>query len=313
MWRSRNSSLAIVVLCAVVVPALAGLIIGGISAPEPPPPRGEVLGGQSVAMFVPPSWRRVERAEKIPGLPMKGGIALAPGGNAQDIGLVAGQVKTGGKSPLPPSLLRRLRGDLRTEVVGVGTWDGYRYDDVRLEGFRPRLVLYAVPTASGAAAVACYARKAGVARLPACERIARSLEILSGPEADLPEVSQTYGRSVSRAIQRLDRRRLAQRAKLRRDAEPDVAERRTFTISSAYETTASSLADVSPPEAAAGAHAALVRRLWRARDAYRRLGRAAGQEDQGDWKDARKAVRRAEARVSAALGDLGALGYGRSA
>jgi hypothetical protein len=303
----------VVALCAIVVPALAGMIAGGIAAPEPPPPRGQTIGGRNVALFVPPSWRRVERGPTIPGLAVKGGIALAPAGRPGDAGLVAGQVSTGGQGPLPPTLLRRVRGDLRTEVVGVGVWDGYRYRDLRVAGFAPRLVLYAVPTASGAATVACYATPRGESRLPACERIARSLEIVGGSDASPPDVSRDYGRAVSAAISRLDARRTIARAALSSGAKPGRAAAASRRLSQAYAAAARPLADVTPPAAAGGAHAALVKRLWRARDAYRRLAAAAKRKDVAGWSQAREAVRRTEARVSAALGDLGALGYGRKA
>ena len=303
----------VVALCAIVVPALAGLIAGGIAAPEPQPPRGQTIGGRNVALFVPPGWRRVERAPTIPGLALKGGIALAPAGRPGDVGLVAGQVSTGGQGPLPRTLLARLRTDLRTEVVGIGDWDGYRYGDLRVAGFTPRLVLYAVPTASGAAAVACYATRHGESRLPACERIARSLEIVAGSDAGLPDVSRDYERAVNTAMSRLDARRTLQRAALRRGPKPGRAAAATRGLSQAYAAAARPLADVSPPAAAAGAHAALVKRLWSARDAYRRLTAAAQRKDRAGWNHARNAVRRTEARVSAALGDLGALGYGRQA
>lgn len=311
MERSRNASIVIVVLCAVVVPALAGLIAGGIAAPEPPPPRGETIAGRSVALFVPPTWDRVARAQPIPGLVMKDAIALVPTDGGEDAGLVAGRVTTGGRGPLPRALLRRLRSDLHTEVVGIGTWEGYRYGDLRIAGFDRQLVLYAVPTATGSTAVACYATAARRSVLRGCERIARSLEIVAGSEASLPAVSSRYGRSMSAAVGRLDARRTVQRVALKTSPGPGRGAASTRRLSRAYAATAGELAELSPPAGAEGAHAALVKRLWSSRDAYRRLATAARRKDQSDWSDARAAVRAAEARVSAALGDLGALGYGR--
>ena len=313
MPDTRNASLALVVLCAVVLPALAGLIVGAIAAPEPKPPKSHLVSGRILSVTAPLDWRQVRDVPAIPGLPLKGAIALAPNGNATDAGLVAGQVTTGGRGPLPASLLSRLRSDLRTEVVGVGSWDGYRYDDLRVDGFAPRLVVYAVPTAQGSTAVACYAAARAAARLPTCERIARSLEIVSGPGSGLPEVSSGYAREVTRALDRLDGSRSVQRRALGKGATPGRAAATTQRLAAAYAQAARSLAAAAPPDAASGAHANLVKQLWSSRDAYRRLTSAAHDEDQAAWNAARRMVRRAEARLSTSLGDLGALGYGRTA
>jgi hypothetical protein len=313
MGPSRTSVLALVALFVVVLPALAGLIAGGVSAPEPTVPDTRLVAGRTVSLTAPPEWRTVAHPPAIPGLPLKGGLALAPGGNAREAGLIAGQVKTDRQGPLPRTLLDRVRSELRTQVVGIGAWDGYRYGDLRIAGFAPKLALYAVPGATGSTAVACYASASAADRMPACEKIARSLEILSGPDADLPQVSRPYARSVSRALSRLDSARFAQRTALKKGVSPGRAATTTSRLAGAYAAAARSLAVTAPPDAAGGAHAALVDRLWTSRDAYRRLAAAARSQDEAAWSAARRAVARAESGVSVSLGDLGALGYGRTA
>ncbi len=310
MRSSRNASLVVVVLCAAVLPALAGVIAGGLSAPEPAPPRGQTLASSSLTLFATPGWRRVTRAPRIPGLDLRDGLALAPAGQEGHVGLVSGRLATGG-GPLPRSLLGRLRGDLRTEVVGLGTWDGYRYSGLRLRGFGRSLVLYSVPTGAGAIAVGCYADASSGARLPTCERIARSLDIVDGADAGLPQVSRGYGRSVSAALGRLDAGRRTQRTRLKGAPRPPLASEAAGRLALSYEAAARSLSDVVPPQAASGAHAALVQRLWAGRDAYRRLAAAARDRDVDEWSTARAGVGRAESRVASSLADLGALGYGR--
>ena len=312
MPDTRNASLALVVLCAVVLPALAGLIAGALAAPEPKAPQGHLVGGRSLAVTAPLDWRQVKRAPVIPGLRLHDSIVLAPGDPAQ-AGLVAGQLKTEGHGPLPASFLRRVRNDLRTDVVGIGSWDGYRYSGLRVAGFAPRLAVYAVPTSEGSTAVACYATPQAAARMAACEQIARSLDILSGPETGPAELSRGYARSVSRVLGRLDGTRLAERRALRASATPGHAAGTTQRLALAYDQAARALTVTAPPDVAGGEHALLIKRLWRSRDAYRLLTSAARAESEARWNAARRAVENAEDRVSTSLGDLGALGYGRTA
>jgi hypothetical protein len=269
--------------------------------------------GKSVALFVPPGWHRVAKPPSVPGLEFKDTLALAPAGKSAEAGLIAGRLSTGGHGPLPRDLVRNLRSDLHTQVVGIGAWDGYRYSDLHVAGYTPRLILYAVPTTSGSTAVACYATEKGANWLAGCERMARGLEIAAGTEAGLTELDRGYGKSISSAVGRLDDQRGAQRKKLEANLTPGQAAAATLRVSAAYGVAARSLATVSPPQSASGAHSALIKRLYSARDAYRRLAAAARHKDEGDWTAARRSVAEVEKRVSAALGDLGALGYGRSA
>lgn len=313
MPDTRNASLALVVLCAVILPALAGLIAGALAAPEPKAPQEHLVAGRSLTLTAPLDWRRAGQVPAIPGLDVKNALALAPGGDPARAGLVAGDLSTHGHGPLPTSLLRRVRSDLRTEIVDVGSWDGYRYSDLRVAGFARRLEIYAVPTAQGSTAVACYASPEAASELASCGNIARSLDIISDPESTPAERSTGYARSVSRALGRLDGSRVTERKALRGSATPGRAAAATERLATAYGDAARTLAEAAPPDAAGGAHALLVKRLWRSRDAYRRLTVAARGEDTSGWNSARRLVRRAEERVSTSLGDLGALGYGRTA
>ena len=82
---------------------------------------------------------------------------MGPDAARQQAGLVVGELQAPGGSPLPRSLLARLRAPAPVAVVTFGAFDAYRYDGLRIDGFDQPLTVYAIPGRDHPTVVACYA------------------------------------------------------------------------------------------------------------------------------------------------------------
>jgi serine/threonine protein kinase len=281
------------------------------AAPAAPTQR---LAGAQLAIRVPRGWSRRPSAPDL-GLPLGHAIAAgAPGGAVVELGVMT-DAAAGNSALLPAAFLGATgqpagtlppRTAVRLPAQRLGAW---RYRDLRPAGTDRVLTVYAVPTTTGVATVACAAPavKAG-AFAAQCEAVAGTLELLDGRPYPVGP-SPAYANALNAAIASLQQTTTAQEAKLQAARTLSTQAAAARTLAGSYETAAARLAvlDLSPADR--DANHELVTALRRLAKAYRKAAGAATAGDAARYRAASAAVPDAKARVSSALAGLQAAGY----
>lgn len=267
-----------------------------------------VMAVGSVLVEYPTGWH--PRAEpEIPGLALAGSVGLGPVSGSTDAGLLVGRLPAGEPAPLPRSLLTRLAGLPSTEVVNLLGFQAYRYGSMRIRGYGPSVVLYALPNPGAApTGLACFASATASAMLRECEGIVARVSVIGQTQYEIsPDAG--YGRRLGARISTLDRERFALRREMGVRSSTEATVAAAQALSDRLAATASWLAGVEPPLAAAGAQAALAASIRAARGAYARLARAVAQRERRTGEAALAGVSRAEAGIDGALASFALLGY----
>ena len=305
--RGRTVAAAVAVAGGALVLA-GGYALGGTGGEDPAapaaPPAERAVAAEDLGVDVPGAWRELDAAPPVPGLSLVRSAAAAPpsGPGAVSFGMIDG----GGASLLPSSFTDALGGVPKPDAtVRLGDLEAYRYDALTAEGSDAPVRLYASPTTSGVAAVAC------TDGLPAerCDEIAATLHAGSsliplplGPRAD-------YGKPAGAALDRLARRRsAAQRALGRADTRRAQA-RAAGRVAAAYGGAAKALGAIEPGPLERDAHLTLVRAMRNAAGAYRDAGAAARAGERRRYDALRGTARDADAAARRAVAALDRLGY----
>jgi hypothetical protein len=308
--RARRGFPAVAV-ALVAGAAVAGFLAGGSGAPAQEPETRSSVAAGGIGLEYTSGWRRVDAdAQAIPGTTLRDPIALAPARGPAGARLVAGHVAAASASLLPAGLRVRLpRLPARDDAVRLGETAAYRYAGLRPRDSDRRVDLYVAPTTAGVAALACIAppRLSG-SFASACADVARTLE-LSGERAYPLGPDRGFAERLDRAVRVLGARLVRARKELRAARRPAGQGRVAGELRGAYRRAAGAVGrgDVSP--AVAAGREAIEAALRRAATRYERLARAARAGEQRSYDRARGAIRRAEAGVRRALGQLDAKDY----
>ncbi len=293
-----------------VAAAVFGAAAASLTTSRDAPPRADssLVAGDAVLQYF-RGWHPAA-ARPVPGLELKNGAALVPDEGPARAGLVIGELRAPDGSPMPPSLLARLRTPARVAVVTFGAFDAYRYDRLRVDGFDRPLTLFSIPGRSHPTAVACYAGAGEAAYLEECERMVATLD-LAGAATYTLTPSPGYAHAVTRAVGRLDTVRRTERPGLRgqRSAHESAVAGR---LASAYAAASQTVGAASAPNAVTAVNQRLLAALRSAAAAYGALASAARAEDRGAYAAARARIGTAEAAASTTLAELDAFGYGRT-
>lgn len=294
--------------------AILGYVLGHGGHHASVSPAAEVanrtLLTSSVLLSYPADWAPARSAPTIPGLALSGPARIAPHGDGAGAGLLTGQMLGGEASPLPGSLLARLRGLPAAGVVNLAETQAYRYSKLSVAGFDRALTLYAIPGPAGnPTAIACYASTAAASEMRTCEGIVASLQLQFAPQSYILTPDPEYARMLSRSVEAVEARRLALRGSPRgrgsQPMSPRVAAQLARTMSGA----AASLSTMQAPPAVSQAQALLSRSLGQAGDAYDALAAAAGGRSRSAYAAARSRVYAAESAVTTALRGFALFGY----
>jgi hypothetical protein len=306
----RFASFPALALVIGVTAAIVGVAVASLTGGREAPPRagGSLVAGNAVLQYF-SGWRPVT-APRVPGLDLKGAVALAPDSRDGKAGLLVGELRAPGASALPPGILARLQGPARVSIVTFGSFDAYRYDGLRIDGFDRPLTLYTVPGRRHATAAACYAADGAGADLRTCERMVATLDPTDAATDSLTP-SPSYSNAVATAIGRLDSQRRIERPRLRgqQSAGQAALARRLAT---AYAAAARAVDAAPAPNPVIAMDDRLLAALRSGAVAYRALESAALAEDPAAYGAARTRVGRAEADTSTTLAGLDAFGYGRT-
>jgi hypothetical protein len=293
-----------------VLAALLGYVAG--SGHARPAPREPTLTASvdGVLLDVPSHWRPAARSLEIPGLVVRHAVALAPGGDSSQAGLLAGALPAGQGNPLPGKLLARLRGRPTTAVVGLQEAQAYRYTGLSIAGFDKALTVYVVPNPGGnSTALACYAAAAQSPEMQACQASVATLRLAGQSQTyDLTPTAE-YAQRLSASISSLNSQRTTLRGQMGGGATPQALRHVAGRLARAFAETAASLSGLETTLATGQAQSALSGAILRARAAYAALAAAAGARSEARFATARRQVERAEAAVDRALLGFALLGY----
>jgi serine/threonine protein kinase len=289
---------------------------GGSSAAAMAGPTSRVTG-RELALRVPRGWSRMRSSPGL-GLPLSGAVAVGPRGGAGGPMVQFGVMKDRAASNsalLPADLLGSIgqpagtvpaRTAVRLPGQRLGAW---RYRDLRPAGTERSLTVYAVPTTTGVATVACAASRAQASAFAGqCEAVAGTLELVSGRPYPVGP-SATYANALNATTGSLQRATSASEATLQAARTLAAQAAAARALAGDYETAAARLAvlDLSPADR--DANRQLVTALRRLGRAYRRAARAATAGDDARYRAASAAIPAAKARVSSALAGVRATGY----
>jgi hypothetical protein len=289
---------------------------GGSSAAALAGPTSRVTG-REVALRVPRGWSRMRSSPGL-GLPLSGVVAVGPRRRAGDPMVEFGVMKdhvASNSALLPADLLSSIGQPAGTVPARTAVrLPGQRLEAWRYRGLRPaaterELTVYAVPTTTGVATVACAAARAQAgAFADQCEAVAGTLELVSGRPYPVGP-SATYANALNATTASLQRATSANEATLRGARTLATQAGAARALAGDYETAAAQLAvlDLSPADR--DANRRLVTALRRLSRAYRTVAHAATAGDAARYRAASAAIPEAKARVSSALAGVRATGY----
>jgi hypothetical protein len=303
---SPRRALALVA-AALLIGALA-LVLGVVAAGDSSPELRRVTAG-ALEIDLPPGWGVVPgRRSGIPGLRLADPVVLAPADGSGRESATVGVSSATGKTLLPAALKRRSSGSAKGNPVSLGSLEALRYRRLRVPGSADRVAVFAAPTSSGVATVACRPDHPGSELSELCQRLASTLELTRGeafPLGPSLALSVVLRRQLSALAERRNTLRRRLDAAVRADRQATAASglaaafRRTARALSGRRVTPQSAADLS----------ALVEALRTTRDAYKDLATAARREDPAGYEAAATRVRRGEAAVDRRLLAMRRLGY----
>lgn len=311
MFRAaRNMPLVAVPL--MVAAALLGYVAGYRPLPSS---SGAAFGAQTrtvsvakVLLEYPAGWR-VAAAGSVPGLTLKGQMTIAPSGASGQGGLIAGEIPAGEPMPLPASLLSRLSGTPRAEVVNLIGGQAYSYNGLSIRGYAMTLDLFVVPGQGGGydTALACYGT-AGSAELRQCGLIVAKASLVGEAQYELaPEAG--YAQALGALIDSLQRERTALRKALSQHPKQAAAAHLAGTLAERFSTATDDLNALTAPKAASAAASALASALVDSHAAYAALATAISKGSHDGYSAAMGRVDVAEASVDSALQRFALLGY----
>jgi hypothetical protein len=185
--------------------------------------------------------------------------------------------------------------------------DAYRYSDVGVARLGPRVILFVVPTSSGAAAIACVEpRSDRPSLLPGCEAIVETLSLSGARPYDFARDGR-FGRIADLALRRVAAARTAARRRVRA-IPPREWKHPAAAVGAAFASAAAAVRGAPPPSAAARLQPQLVRALEAASRAYLALAKASRTSERAAYAGARAAAAAAEADIRCARESL--LRYG---
>jgi len=304
------------VLAAAVLAGAAGLLLGGSSGSS-----GEAFSDSASAGHVelsfPAGWQRLASAPTIPGLTFSQPLALAQGGagggaatSASAQRLLAGEVSASGPSLLPRTFTAALNGALpRPEAVQLGALQAYRYSGLSVRDLSGPLTLYAVPTSSGVATLACLSSSSSSSAPAAqCAQIAATLK-LGGTTAFGLAPSPRYATALGRTFGALRNGIGAGTARLRAASSASAQAAAAAQLAAAYSSASRAIGGLTASPAVQSLNTSVAGSLTALGRDYAALAAAARAGDEAAYTQAQRAIGGDRARVAQALAALRQAGY----
>jgi hypothetical protein len=205
-------------------------------------------------------------------------------------------------SLLPASFKKSLPDpNPKGDPVSLGDLEALRYSNLKPNNYPQQLTIYAVPTDSGVATVACSASAAQAASfLPQCEAAASTLT-LSGTQAVDLGVPQAYAKALDSTIQRLQAERAAALKKASAAGSPAAQAGALRQAAAAYAAAARTLAGQKGGPQVQGANTAIIARLRQGAIGYTLMAAGAASNNPARYRSGQRAVGSADAGLRNAL------------
>jgi hypothetical protein len=299
--RSIRIAAAIAVVAALASVA-AGWVVRGLSDSAPAPvaaaPARTAHAG-AAAIEVPAEWVPVSAAPGVTGLDPHATASFQPAAALAAYAVVT--FSPAEDASLVPAPLRGLLPATlpKPRAASLGGARAWRYGELPAPGNRT-IELTVAPATSGVLTIACVStREAWVAAL-GCAQQLRSVSLDRGTWLR-PGSEVAVRMRIPGAIEQLDQRRVAIRAKLRRAGSHGAQHRLAIRLAAAYTLAADRLAPAAPRT---GAPTRVIAALRAAAGANRELAVAAGHGWPKRYRQARRAVRRGDAVLKRSLAAL---------
>jgi hypothetical protein len=298
-----SGGLIAAIIAGVIALGVVGYLVGssGSSSKEAPANNSSASAGALTITF-PDTWERVQSAPPIPGLTFKDPISVAPKGGPAVGALTAGTTSASDPSLLPVTFKKGLADkNPKGEPVALGDLQALRYTGLKPNNYPQELTVYAVPTDSGVATIACSAAAAQAASfLPECERAASTLT-LSGTEAVDLGIPPSYSKALNSAIQKQQADRAAALKKAGAAKTNSAQASALRQAAAAYSTAAKTLASQKGGPQVDGANTAIIAALRAGAAGYTAMAAGAAGNDPGRYTSGEKAVKKADAALQKAL------------
>lgn len=295
-WPRLPRAFVVSALLLIAIAGPAGWATHRLRAPSAPPaaPAVRAVDLGAVAVSVPASWASVPARDlELPGLGAHA-AAYAPIPGLSGHALVS--LAPFDDATLLPAAARGLAGPgppRRTKLAGLPAW---RYREHGLADGRAAQVTVA-PTTAGSLTVVCVAKDAAWAGVQGCA-VDVVDAVLNDATPLVPSPTLVFRRELAPVLSQLNQRRRALRAKLRAATMRRGQARFAGRLGAANER---ALAALTPHALAGGASRRVVRELRRTARSYGRLAVAARNGWPGRYRQARKAIRRSDRALAAAV------------
>jgi serine/threonine protein kinase len=264
------------------------------------PPVLQTAAASGVRVSYPSDWVRSDVAPSFSGVPLSRPLVIRARDSSPAMTLIAGIAPATVESAL------RAVATSRPGVVKLAAGNAYRYANVRSKGSAYRATVFALPTTSGTALVACLAA-AGVDKT-ACEAIAATMRTTSSTVAPLGP-SRAYAAALGATLGRLDSARSHDRGALAQAKTRAAQGRAAGALRADYRSASTAVARLAAPAGLAASQALLATSLEQGAAAYAALARATTAGAAGRYAQARRRVISAEHAVSKTLAAFRAAGY----
>ena len=292
-----------------VAAAVAGFLLGhgGGSTSAAKLPNFATVG--HLQLRYPADWQVGGAGITVPGLGFSDPVTITVHG--QTSGIVAGEVPGGGGPTLLAAGFRsKIQGGTPTpQPVLLGALQAYRFGGLTVHGLPGTLTVYAVPTSSGVATLACrQASGAPAGFADQCARVAATLQLV-GAKAYPLGPSASYATLLSGTFAQLQTAVTKPESDLRAATTPSAQATAAQQLAHAYDTAAAPLAAASLSPQSRDANAAIVASLHRIATAYSAAAGAARSDSGAAYARATANVSRAVGALGVAVKGLGELGY----
>jgi serine/threonine protein kinase len=307
--RPRRSRLALVAVGGLLLLAGVAYAVAPSSSREVPTTLESRISRGELAFRTPGDWRPVAASESnVPaGLSLAQPLVVQPPDGGRDT-VAVGYTSTRSASLLPAEFTRTLEDPPEDpEPVRLGEATGARYAGLRQRGSGAHVTVYAVPTSSGVATVACQGARSG-AVASTCGPIAATLEI-TGPTVYSPPPRQDFARALNRTMTTLVRAESRLDARLGDARSASRIAALLDDLGGAYATAARSLREIDTAPFEERPTAAVVKTLvglGRTADA---TGAAAADGDRGRYARLKQDLDRKREELTKQIDDLSAIGY----
>jgi hypothetical protein len=306
--RPKRNLFPVLIIAGAVLAAIVGFLAGGSGGGKSSPNTGAltvVAASPDVKAKVPSGWSKLASAPAVPGMDLADPVAFTPGGKeGGDLVLLGAVRKNADNSTLLSTNLIKAVGTLPAkEAVEVsGGLQGYRYRNVRVNGFNRPLTVFVVPTSAGVATFACAGAQT------TCDGSANTMQLVSakafpvGPSAD-------YAKAVGGALGALGKATKSGQATLTSAKTPKAQASAANALSAAYAKAGKTLGGLSVSPADKLANAQLVSGLNATAKAYSNAAKAASKNNKSAYAKASTAVAAGQKTVAKALAGLKSAGY----